>query len=147
MNIKSDKGYVGMDVSVAVIVLLFLVPTIMGIMLSISSSKNTSKYQTEALNILVNTIETAKGINLWELTEQELLSQYSSGKTNITVNNATNSAIIKTDIASYKLEVDVRDYKEDNADVLQNMVKTVSATVTYKQNNEEKTIDLKTVVK
>lgn len=152
MKLRDNKGVVGIDISVAVVILLILVPTIMGIVYNINSSKHSSKVKTEALNIAVNTIETAKGISLESLTNQELLSTLNSSNLYVmTVDNVTNSAIITTSIATYKLQVDVKDYKDLNNDeendIIENIVKRIEVKVTYKIGDKEQTLELANVLK
>ena len=78
MNLRNNKGYVIEDISIAIIIILILVPVIMGIIFSINSSKNTEDIKSEALNILTNTMEIAKANNLEELTVTKIIEGLSS---------------------------------------------------------------------
>ena len=69
MKLKDNKGYVGIDISISLIVLIILVPAIMAIVFTISSTRLTTKLKTEASNIAVNVVESAKGIDLDQLTK------------------------------------------------------------------------------
>ena len=146
MNLKDNKGFVGVDASLAVVIFLILVPTIFGIVYSINSNKNESNIKSVALNIAVNSIECAKTIDLEKSDAENAEAILNDLKTNIyndkiTINSDKKSAVITNDIASYKLEIQVTDYKGDN------IVKTVKALVTYKFKGQEKTIDLSSVIK
>lgn len=146
MNLKDNKGFVGVDASLAVVIFLILVPTIFGIVYSINSNKNESNIKSVALNIAVNSIECAKTIDLEKSDAENAEAILNDLKTNIyndkiTINSDKKSAVITNDIASYKLEIQVTDYKGDN------IVKTVKAIVTYKFKGQEKTIDLSSVIK
>ncbi len=164
MNIKQNKGYVGIDMTVGVIILLILVPTIMGLVFGINNSRITTEVKTQALDIIVNTLETAKGMELSELKATALLKNFEvayRNEYNTTIENdnseiendntiyeTTNSAIVKSKNSSFRLEVTVSDYKKSNEDeITANIVKTVTATITYKVGNKEKSMNISTVVR
>ena len=148
MNLKNNKGYVITDVSIGVIILLILVPVIMGLIYGINTSKLSAEVKTEAISIAVNTVEAAKGLPMEEVTQGGVLTAVSNMdtyKNKATITGTT--AVIETNKASYKLEVNVQDYNEINNNANPNVVKTVIAKVTYKVKGEEKNIELSTVVK
>lgn len=149
MNLKNNKGYVGVDATIAVIILMLIIPTIMGMVYRINTTNHETKIKAEVINILVNTIETAKGISLKDLTTQEVINQFESsyGSTYTISDKTSSSAVITTSMASYKLEVSVVDYHDTHSDAKENVLKTVKAVVTYKIGNNEKTMDLSTVIK
>ena len=64
MKLKNNKGYVGIDASIAVLVLLIIVPTIAGLIYNVNKSNNLIDRKSEAISIAVNTIETIKGIGV-----------------------------------------------------------------------------------
>ena len=149
MNLKQNKGYVGVDVSIAVIILIILVPTVMGILFGIRSSSLTTEIKEEALNIAVNTLETAKSINLTEITDQNILTKYINNNSSIgTIEHTAGepTAIIKTNTASYILTVEVEDYASTHEGATQNIIKTVEVKVEYKIQNTQDSIDIKTVI-
>lgn len=152
MDLKNNKGFVGIDISIAVIVLLILVPTIMGIVFNINSTQNVADIKTEAMNIAINALEAAKGLGLQGLNSaeegkeeksiiDEMKLMYSFSEAN------DNSMVITTSKASYRLVVTVKDYSEDHEGADRGIIKTVTASVTYKAKGEEKTLDLSTVIK
>ena len=148
MNLKSNKGYLGVDISIAVIILLILVPTIMGIVFNINRTQNEEDIKAGALNLAVNTMEISKGIDMTELTPNKIIENLSqdlySGQIE---NSAVNPIVVTTSKAVYKVGISVTDYKDENPEATENIVKTVKATVTYKIRGEEKTIELSTVVR
>ena len=153
MNLKNNRGYVITDISIAIIILLVLIPVIMGMVYGINTSKHVTEIKTEAINIATNTIEAAKLLPMENDTPESFI--LNTVKTDIydnkmTINENEPKAVIETDKASYMLEVNVIDYKEgkENDDSIEyNVVKTVTVTVTYKNRGEEKQIELSTVVK
>ena len=149
MNLKNNKGYVMSDISIAVIILLILVPVIMGIVYGINSTKKATEIKSEALNIAINTIEAAKGLNIEDVDEENILenvkdSVYGNKMTieEETENEETTyTGIIETEKAGYIVKSEVVDYENKN------VVKTVTVTVRFKTQGEEKQIELSTVVK
>ncbi len=155
MNLKNNKGYVITDASIAIIILLILVPVIMGLVYGIGITKRSTEVKSQALNIAVNAIEAAKGISLETLNEEEVL-KYLDENSNIYHYNFTEKdfinkeGTIETDIASYKLLISVEDFADsDNASstVIKNVIKTVKATVKYRLSGKDQEIELSTVVK
>lgn len=151
MNLKkNNKGYVGVDISIAVIILLILIPTIMGIVYSNNSTIALADTKAGAINIAVNAIEAAKGIaNLENVTPQNIYNELSEGTYNGKMGlNSDNEEVIQTDKASYKLTVTVTDYSEIDTNATANMVKTVKAVVQYKIKGKElQSIELSTVLR
>ena len=91
MKLRNNKGYVMTDATIAILIALILVPTIMGIVYSIRTTKRASETKTGALNIATNALEIAKGIELEELDESEILSSLKSAiyKEKMTINENT----------------------------------------------------------
>lgn len=151
MKLKTNRGYVGVDISIGIVVLLFMIPTIMGIVYAINSSKISTQIKSEAISILVNTIETAKGIGVENIddsiNENEFFNELKGYEMQAFSGN--NTRIINTDTASYILQLDVLDYADANTNINAdgNKVKTVIATVYFKIRNSEKNMSLKTVLK
>ena len=75
MNFKNNKGYVVVDATIAVIILMILIPVLMGMVYRVNLTNHETKIKAEVINILVNTIETAKGIELENLTEEKVINK------------------------------------------------------------------------
>jgi len=155
MEFRNNKGYVMTDMSIAVIILLILVPTIMGLVYNIGINKRATESKSEAINIAVNAIEAAKGISLEDLNEQKILEFLDTNNeiyhyTFTDKNFVNKEGTIETEKASYKLLINVEDFaNNENApeNVTPNVVKTVKATVNYRLRGEDQEIELSTVVK
>ena len=153
MNLRNNKGYVMTDASIAVIILLILVPTIMGIVYSVSASRRATEAKAEAINIATNAVETAKGITIADLDEGAVLnglvnSFQDDTERNMTISNG--KGIIKTDKATYELTMSVIDYADTTnapATTIRNRVKTVTAKVKYRIKGTDQEISLSTVIK
>lgn len=153
MNLRNNKGYVMTDASIAVIILLILVPTIMGIVYSVSASRRATEVKAEAINIATNAVETAKGITIANLDEGAVLNSLANSFQDDTDRNMTisnNKGIVKTNKATYELTMSVIDFADtENApeDAISNKVKTVTAKVKYRIKGTDQEISLSTVIK
>lgn len=160
MRLRNNRGYVMTDVSIAIIVLLILVPTIMGLIYSISVTRRTTETKAQAINIVTNVIEAAKGIDINSLDGQEILESLERNEQSIyygemgIINNevingktVSTAVIKKADKESYKVYVDVIDYHDENEEAEANVLKIVTAIVKFKVSGQEKEISLKTVIK
>lgn len=157
MNLKNNKGYVLTDISIAVIILLILVPVIMGIVYNMNSTRNAADIKAGALNIATNALEAAKGTDLDSedfrglvLTEVKNIYDANSNKDKDTeIDNENGTATIYLKNASYQLLFEVKDYADDeenHPNAFENMVKTVTATVSYRIRGQEQSINIKTVI-
>lgn len=160
MKLKSNRGYVGIDASIAVITMVILISTIMGMVFTINSNKKYAIIKTEAVNIAVNTIESAKEIELTanaafkESILNKIESIYNSysnkePESDVEINASQGEAKIFTRDASYLLKIDVTDYADGKTQngIKENLVKTVKATVTYKFGKNQENIYLSTVIR
>ncbi len=167
MNLRDNRGFVGVDISIAVIILLVLVPTIMGIIFFINSLQNVTKVKDGALNIATNAMELAKGIDLrqqdtenltaYKINENEILDGLmqiyndSNNNSSMTVDseNEKSEAVITFNDVLYKLEISVTDFANNTTEqnIESGIVKTATVSVTYKVRGEEKTMNISTVVK
>ena len=82
MKIKNNKGFVGVDTSIAIIILLIFIPTITAMIYNINKENKNVERKSKALNFAVNVMETAKGIGMKDLTlenmEKEITNLYSA---------------------------------------------------------------------
>lgn len=150
MNIKKNNGYVGVDVSSAIIILLLLIPTITGMIYNMNKNNKNTLRKAEAINIAVNALESAKCI---DMTQSENFLEDSLKKLESVVNCSSKKiyadqgyAVFVINNESYKLKLDVKDYAEKNSEALSNVVKDVKACVTYKLSGEEKNIEISTLI-
>ena len=149
MNLKKNEGYVGIDISVALIILLILVPIITGMIYNINKENNNLERKSQALNFAVNVMETSKGIELEELEisnlEQEVSTYFKDVE--ITNTNYNDGVLICTkDSVTYELKIEIKDYSEIDDTIEENKAKKVSVVVTYLVGGDEQSIDLSTIV-
>ena len=147
MNLKNNKGYVAVDASIAILILLIMVPTIVGMIYNVNKTNNYIDRKTEAISIAVNTIEAAKGIDVGSLNldavKQELKSKI------YTDLDETEMTLTK-DENTYKIEVRITDYADTDdgraISAQSGYVKEVKVIVTFKSGQQLKNIELNTVI-
>lgn len=168
MKIKNNKGYVAIDASIAVLILLIIIPTIAGMIYNVNKSNNFIERKTEAINIAVNTIEIVKGIGangelnettvrnniaeLYTLTEEDVYTMVEN--INDKINSITGT--ITNNENTYKIKIDIQDYAntqeatdkqtETGIEIESGLVKIVEVTVEYRSGKETKSIKLNTAI-
>lgn len=160
MNFKNNKGYVITDVSISIIILLILIPVIMGMVYKVNTTKRATESKAEAINILVNTLEAAKGIGVTDLvdsgetTAKKLIFEKIKEdiyKEKISFEeNETESAIVDTDKGKYLLSLEVVDFADSDdspVGVQRNVVKIVKAKIEYRINGKNEELNISTVLK
>ena len=149
MKIKNNKGFVGVDTSIAIIILLIFIPTITAMIYNINKENKNVERKSQALNFAVNVMETAKGIGTKDLTlenmEKEITNLYSA---EIQQNSNTTDGIINIskDDVNYNLTITIQDYNEIDDTVAQNKAKPVKVIVTYLSGGKEQKIELSTAI-
>ncbi len=176
MKLKSNKGYVGIDISMALLIILVLVPIIAGGIYNINKTKNEIKRKSEAVNMAVNIIETAKGIDLTEFDSEDnsdqkmlekikdepnIINEYpisfpvdeTTGKLIVTEDENKSTKITGTvdktvnkDKSTYKVTISVKDYSKVDTSAQENKIKTVTVKVEYRAGGETENIELSTVL-
>ena len=135
MDLKNNKGYTGVDISIAMIILMIFIPTVFAISYSIQKTSNEVKRKSEAISIATEILESAKGMsfeNLESMEEEENISlleeKYSKD-------------------VSFDINIEVENYypEEVNEEDRMDLVKKIKITVTYPIGNKTKSIDISTV--
>lgn len=152
MNLKKNKGSVGVDISIALIAILIIIPTITGIIYNINKTNAEVERKSQAMNIAVNVMEIAKGFELEDLNTDDLFAEIantytsSTAESNVQTDGSKTVLVIEIENVAYKVELEITDYSEIQSSATENIVKTVKTIITYKVGGEEKELDLSTVV-
>ena len=147
MFFKKNEGYVGVDASLAIIILLIFIPTMASLIYGINISTKASERKASGLNIMINVLETAKLTEMNDTYLETLQGSFESiyGGTNLAENTITFSAE-DNEQNRYSITVEVTDYADGKENVQENVVKTVKVTAKDKLNTQEKELDISTVV-
>ena len=165
MNLKNNKGYTGVDVSVAIIIIMLFIPTIFGMTYNINKTKANiakksyaSQIATQILNIAKTTEyeKIDKGFNEQATNDNEnflnkLINIFGTPVSNHTYNDAApdNSYIYKFfnttkdngDI--FEIQVGVKNYyPEDNNLPEKDIIKKIKVIVAYSVGSKLEKIEL-----
>ena len=174
MKIKNNRGYVAIDASIAVLVLLIIVPTIAGMIYNVNKTNNLIERKNEAISIAINTIETVKGLGVHADIDETVIKNKLSDIYTFAEDNTFTSELINDEATefddkitsiqgtltkdenTYKIQIDIQDYantqeaidKKNNTgiEVIDELIKIVKVNVTFKSGNQEKDIELSTVI-
>ena len=139
MKLKNNKGYVGVDVTIALMVLVILIPTITAMTFNINKTSNVIKRKTQAVSITSNIMENAKIVFMEEegLENEEYIDRILSKTNELYEIDVEDNDFLTIENTMYKMDVEIED--KDNEEV-----KNVKATVTYKSGNNEESISFNT---
>ena len=170
MNLRSNKGYTGVDISISIIILVLLVPIIGGITYNISKTGNDMNKKTNAISIAENVLELAKNIEDIKYVyskesdspeDDDAEKNYITSLTNNIQNrltapeikneNGKESLIFSVkdeDENHYKIIIDVEDFADytDIENPKKNLVKKVNAEVIYSVGQNTDSIEIATII-
>jgi type II secretory pathway pseudopilin PulG len=134
MKIKDEKGFTGIDITVAVIIIMLFMTLIGTIFYNITASHRQLERKTEATYIAIDVMEKLKAQNYDDL----IVGEY---------NNNTIAKILKDEIIEegYSLKVTIKNYNtpEENS---YDLVKIITVKVEYKVGKNTENVELKTTV-
>ena len=158
MNFKSNKGYTGADISIALIILLIFIPTIGAIIFNITLANNNTIRKVNAMNFATSILEIAKEtdydkLKLENTEEKEEFLDKINEKFGITSENGEFSLKDENN-TSYKVKVTITKYidteeyasSHDSTDEKKDLVKTITTEVEYPIGNETKKVNVSTVI-
>ena len=119
MKLKSEKGFTGIDMAIAVVVLFIFVSIIAMLSYSINSSAKEINLKSEATAIAVEEIEKLK--------------------------NKTFDEISKTGKEGFYKTITIKDYSEIAQEKVPGLVKQATVTISYQFKAEEKKVELSTI--
>lgn len=132
MKLKDNKGVTGIDIAVAVVILILFVSLITGLFYNLSTSTKRIDRKVVATNIAVDTIEKMKLVEFNKLTETERKN----------IENSDIDILSSVSVPKgYTVEYAIDNYND------QNVVKIISAFVKYKDNSIEDEVKIETLKK
>lgn len=131
MNLKEEKGFTGIDISISAIIIIIFVSLITSFFYQATITSKRLERNATATNLCIEIIETLKSVDFNNLT-----------KTTMTIDEV-NAISGRTIIIpnGYNTNIEIEDYNDEN------LIKTLKVIVSYKQNTEVKTIKLETLIK
>lgn len=134
MKIKDEKGFTGIDITVAVIIIMLFMTLIGTIFYNITASHRQLERKTEATYIAIDVMEKLKAQNYNDL----IVGEY---------NNNTIAKILKDEIIEegYSLKVTIKNYNTPE-ETGYDLVKIITVKVEYKVGKNTENVELKTTV-
>lgn len=147
MNVKSQKGFTGIDITIAVIVITLFVSIISVVFYNITVSSKTVERKTEATYIAQDVIEKIKALNYDEVVETE-------GTDAIDINSYKKDNVLIIDNkeydTAYTIQIKIKKYVPDTNtqenDESNDLVKIVNVNVLYKIGKEVENVELTTTI-
>ena len=153
MNFKSNKGYTGIDISIAMIIILVFIPTIFGIVYNLQKIRSRTERETIAVNIATDVLEIARSLNYSEVfisnENSEFKTILNNKYSNLEIsNNTVNCNYSDVNNIHYKIQVTVSNYYPADIEVQDqnDLVKQITAEVMYPVGNSTKSINISTVL-
>lgn len=167
MNLRNNKGYTGVDISVAMIIILIFIPTIFAVVNNIQRLNAKAERQANAVNIATDILEIAKSLNYDGVETVISETDPDTKKAFITSLNAKYGTPTYEAIASdtvedkyryvyysysgeknvhYRIQIGVLNYEPENVQSSADLVKKIKVTVTYPIEKNTKNIDISTVL-
>lgn len=130
MKLKSEKGFTGIDMAIAVVVLFIFVSIIAMLSYSINSSAKEINLKSEATAIAVEEIEKLKNKTFDEISQMQGTSQ---------------EEMTGTGKEGFYKTITIKDYSEIVQEKVPGLVKQATVTISYQFKAEEKKVELSTI--
>ena len=139
MNIRSQKGYTGVDIAISVIVITIFISLIAVLIYKFNSSSDELEIKSKATEIAIDEIEKIK---------QKGFKQYENQKSGEIESDVSVTNSEGVEIEGFYKTILVEDYTEigDNKDKIPNLVKRVTVTISYVNKGQENKVQLSTIL-
>lgn len=137
MNLRSEKGFTGIDIAVSVVIIFIFISIIAMLSYRINSTSKEIQLKSDAIYVAINEIEDAKSKGLEEFKGRSVADGNS-----VVVEN------VETEKQGYYKTITVLDYTDldGNADKTKDIVKKVTVKITYMYKAKEQSVELSTLL-
>ncbi len=136
MNIRSERGFTGIDISVSVIIIFIFVSIIATLVYQINSTSKEIQLKSEATYLAINEIENIKNQGFEAYKDRSI----SGGNSIVTQDEEVQEGYFKTTtIIDY---TDIQGNEEKTKDI----VKKATVKISYMYKAKEQTVELSTVL-
>lgn len=133
MNLRSNKGITGVDISVAILILILLVGVVAALISNYTSNSKEINRKSTASYIIIDILEYAKSSNYGDL-KQEMIDGYVGEKYDL-----------KND--GYKVKAKLQTSEDIYGEGAEDIMKKITVNVSYLVNNEEENLEIYTIIK
>lgn len=154
MNLRKNNGFTGVDISIAMIIILIFIPTVFGITYNVQKNNKAVNRKSKSVSIATDILETAKTYSKTNIKIEEnedfansmLEKNYEKVGENQITDKETKIIYSYSgdtgDEEHYKIEISLTyPYDEENT-----LVRKIKVTVEYPEGNLAKKIDISTVL-
>lgn len=157
MNLRNNRGYTGVDISVAMIIIMLFIPTIFGMTYNIKKTESYNTKKGHATQIAIEILEMAKSVEYQNLnfnndnSENFLNKLISRFGNTVKPDVSNNSYVYKIFALSgsngeiFEIRVGLKNYYPADIDYYhanQDVIKKVNVIVTYSVGAKTETIEL-----
>ena len=136
MKLKNDKGFTGIDISVATVVFIIFSSIVITLFYNTTITSKKIERKAVATNLCVNLIETLKECEFDSLTTTEDTPTVMSLETSKTISGKT------IEIPNgYDAKITIENYKGEN------VIKILEVIINYKENNKTEEVKIETLIK
>lgn len=129
MNLKSEKGYTGIDIAISVIVIFIFISMISMLSYNFNSTSMEIEYRAEALDIAMNEIEIMKTKSWQDITTED--TKYRE----------------TTEVQQgYYRTIIVEDYHDIDSSKVAHILKKITVRIEYKFKKDMQKVELSTVI-
>ena len=132
MKLKSNKGFTGIDITIALTIIIIFVSVIVTLLYNFSLVSKKVERQGKASYIIVNVLEKLKQMDFDDVRNEM----------------DTTNLIQEDDYKGYNIDIEVKDHA-DNSNIEENQdvsIKEVKVTVEYKVGKSTEEIDISTIL-
>lgn len=145
MNIKNNKGITGIDVTISIVILALFISLITNMFYNVSKIGKSIERKTEATYTAIQIIESIK-----QLKYNDLPTGETEGATVLTLEELNTKLGEEKAITlknGYSANIKVENYRKIKGNIeLQDKLKKVTVTINYKNQNQEQSIEINTVI-
>ena len=141
MKLRNNKGITGVDLSVALVIVVLFVGLIATLTYNFSASSQEVNRKSQAINIAIQKVEELKGKPYEEILAGE--STEYSDKNGQTINGNSGAYEVKTLVTKYS---DSEYVPAGEKEKISDVIKIVKVTVSYNVQSKEQKVEIGTVI-
>lgn len=130
---KSEKGYTGVDIAIAIVVLFTLVSVIAMLTYNFNSSSKEIELKAKATELAITEIEKMKNVSFSEVENLRANAEYIAQEE-------------IPDNEGFFRRVVIEDYADSNSDKMEGLVKKATVQIKYKFKAQEQVVELSTIL-
>lgn len=140
MNLRNNRGFTGIDVSVALVIIVLFAGLVASLVYKFGIASKEIDRKSEATYLAIQVIEGIK-----QMDYQDIIEDTAGGMTVQNIESSTGQTIENED--GYTITINVQNYKDKmQNDTLEDVMKIVKVTVEYTVETETQNVDVSTVV-